>query len=143
MKKTPEFIRQSETLFPDWFPFNDSLVQIYGTNGMMLLGRHGGGWQLFDADGQKIAQDKQPHLKVQQAHIGNFIECIRSRKRPNADIEVNLVTTVMCHLANISYRVGNRKLEFNADTGTFVNDQEADRYLKRVYREPWVVPEKV
>jgi predicted dehydrogenase len=143
MKKTPEFIRQSETLFPDWFPFNGTLVQIYGTEGMMLLGRHGGGWQLFDAHGQKIAEDKQPHLKVQKAHIGNFIECIRSRQRPNADIEVNLVTTVMCHLANISYRVGNRRLEFDANTGTFVNDQAADRYLKSSYREPWVVPEAV
>jgi predicted dehydrogenase len=143
MKKTPESIRQSEVLFPQWFPFNDSVIQIYGTNAMMLLGRHGGGWQLFDLDGQKVGRDKQTHQKMQEAHVGNFVECARSRNRPNADIEIGFISTAMCHLANISYRVGNRKLEFNADTGTFVNDREADRYLKRSYREPWVVPEKV
>jgi hypothetical protein len=143
MKKTPEFIRQNESLFPDWFPFNDSVVQIYGTKGMMLLGRHGGGWQLFDADGHKVAQDKQTHQKMQEAHVENFVECIRSRKQPNADIEVGFVSTAICHLANISYRVGNRKLEFDAKTATFVNDKEADLYLRRSYREPWAVPEHV
>jgi predicted dehydrogenase len=143
MKKTPESIRQSEVLFPEWFPFNDSVIQIYGAKGMMLLGRQGGGWQLFDVDGKKIAQDKQTHQKMQEAHVGNFVECIRSRNRPNADIEVGFVSTAICHLANISYRLGNRKLEFDAKTGTFVNDQEADRYLKRSYREPWAVPEQV
>jgi predicted dehydrogenase len=143
MKKTPEFIRQNHSLYSDWFPFNDSVVQIYGTKGMMLLGRHGGGWQLFDADGQKVAQDKQTHLRMQEAHVENFVECIRSRKRPNADIEIGVVSSAICHLANISYRVGNRKLDFDANSGTFKNDQEADRYLSRAYREPWVVPEKV
>jgi predicted dehydrogenase len=143
MKKTPEFIRENESLYPDWFPFNGTLVQLCGTKGMMLLGRHGGGWQLFDKDGQKIAQDKQTHIKMQEAHVENYVECIRSRKRPNADIEIGFVSSAICHLANISYRVGNRKLEFDASTGTFINDPEANRYLKRVYRDPWVVPEKV
>ena len=36
-----------------------------------------------------------------------------------------------------------RKLEFDASTETFVNDPEANHLLKRVYRDPWVVPEKV
>jgi predicted dehydrogenase len=143
MKKTPEPIRQSDAAFPEWFPFNDSVVQIYGTNGMMLLGRHGGGWQLYDLDGNKVAQDKQTHQKMQEAHVGNFVECVRSRNQPNADIEVGFVSTAICHLANISYRVGNRKLEFDASACAFVNDAEADRYLKRSYREPWTVPDKV
>ena len=49
----------------------------------------------------------------------------------------------LCHLANISYRVGNRKLAFNGGSETFVDDAEADKYLKANYRKPWVVPEKV
>ena len=143
MKKTPESIRQSEVLFPEWFPFNDSVLQIYGTNGLMLLGRHGGGWQLYDRDGREITRDKQTHQAMQEAHVGNFVECVRSRKRPNADIEEGYISSAICHLANISYRVGNRKLEFDPGTGTFVNDREAERYLKRTYRKPWVVPEQV
>jgi hypothetical protein len=50
---------------------------------------------------------------------------------------------LLCHLANISYRVGNRKLKFNSATESFVNDTEADKYLKANYRKSWVIPDKV
>ena len=80
---------------------------------------------------------------MQMAHVENFVNCIRSREQPNADIEEGHVSALLCHLANISYRVGNRRLEFHAAAGTFVNDKEADRYLKRSYRKPWVIPENV
>jgi hypothetical protein len=118
-------------------------VEIFGTQGMMILGRHGAGWQLFDQNGQKIEQEKQTHGKMQAGHIGNYIECIRTRKQPNADIEHGHVSASCGHMANISYRLGNRKLNFDAATETFVNDEEANRYLKRTYREPWVIPDHV
>jgi predicted dehydrogenase len=142
MKKTPESIRESRTQYAHFFPFNGERIEIYGTNAMMLLGRHGGGWQLFDAHGEKIAEQKEPHIEFQKAHIANFIECIHTRQRPNADIAVNVPSTRMCEMANVSYRVGDRRLEFDPNTGTF-NDQEANQYLKPSYRKPWVVPEKV
>ncbi len=50
---------------------------------------------------------------------------------------------LLCHLANISYRVGNRKLKFDGATEKFIADNEASKYLKANYRKPWVVPEKV
>ena len=50
---------------------------------------------------------------------------------------------LLCHLANISYRLGNRKLKSDGETETFVNDAEGNKYLKAGYRQPWVVPEKV
>jgi predicted dehydrogenase len=143
MQKTPESIRQSDTLYAEWYPFDGTKVEIYGINGLMLLERQGGGWQAFDRDGQKVAQDKQTHAKMQAAHAENFVNCIRSRQRPNADIEEGHISAAICHIANISYRLGNRKLEFDSNTGTFVNDPEADRQLKRSYRSPWVVPERV
>jgi len=49
----------------------------------------------------------------------------------------------LCHLANISYRVGNRKLKFDGATEKFVNDAEADKYLNGDYRKPWIVPDEV
>jgi predicted dehydrogenase len=143
MLKTPEAIRQSETAYPDFYPFNGMKVEIFGTQGMMILGRHGAGWQLFDQNGQKIEQEKQTHGKMQAAHIGNYIECIRTRKQPNADIEHGHISASCGHIANISYRLENRRLNFDAATETFVNDEEANRYLKRTYREPWVIPEQV
>ncbi len=143
MVKTPESVRQSETAYPDWYPFNGMKVEIFGTKGMMILGRHGAGWQLFDQNGQKIGQDKQTHAKIQAAHIGNYVECIRSRKRSNADIEDGHISASLGHMANISYRLGNRKLNYDAATETFGNDREANHYLKRTYREPWVIREQV
>jgi len=76
-------------------------------------------------------------------HFEDFISCIRTRKKPKADIEEAHLSMLLCHLANISYRVGNRKLKFNGATESFVNDTEANKYLKANYRKPWVVPEKV
>ena len=143
MVKTPDAIRQSEVKYPDWYPFNGMKVEIFGTKGMMILGRHGGGYQLFDRDGQKIEQEKQPFAKIQALHFGNFVDCIRTRKRPNADIEEGHISASLGHMANISFRVGNRHLKFDATQECFINDDEADRLLKRSYREPWVIHDQV
>jgi predicted dehydrogenase len=142
MKKTPQHIRDGD-LLPEWYPFNATRIEVYGSKGMMLVGRHGGGWQIYEADGQKGPFEYGHHTKMQMAHVEDFVNCIRSRKQPNADIEEGHISAALCHLANISYRVGNRKLVFDAATETFVNDKEADRYLKRTYRKPWVISENV
>jgi predicted dehydrogenase len=77
-------------------------------------------------------------------HFLNFIEAVRSRKREtlNAEIEEGAASTVLVHLANISYRVG-RTLHFDSKTMTCVGDAEANKLLTRAYRKPFVVPEKV
>jgi len=49
----------------------------------------------------------------------------------------------LCHMGNISCRVGNRKLEFDAVAGNFANDSEANRLLRRTYRAPLVIPDKI
>jgi hypothetical protein len=73
--------------FPDWYPFNATRIEIYGSEGFMLLGRHGGGWQAFDAKGRMVKADKITHLESQQAHIGDFLNCVRTRESPKCDIE--------------------------------------------------------
>jgi len=77
-------------------------------------------------------------------HFVNFIECVRSRKwqNLNADILEGHLSATICHLAEISYRMG-RRLTFNSHAEKFVQDPEADSYLSRDYRHPYVVPEKV
>ena len=143
MAKLPDDVRESMTKFPDWYPFSGTRIEIYGSDGMMILGRDGGGWQQFDRQGRKLASDKQTFSAMQAAHIDNFISCIRSRKRPAADVEEGHVSAALCHMANISYRVGDRKLEFDSANETFGGDNEANHYLRRTYREPWVIPENV
>jgi predicted dehydrogenase len=139
MKKTVQEIRISDQ-WPDW-PFNATKVEVLGTDGFMWLGRHGGGWKSFGKNGEEgpyeYGRDPFPH------HLENFLTCVRSRKKTNADIEIGHLSTLLCHLGNISYRVGNRKLMFDGATESFVGDEEANRLLKREYRPPYVVPENV
>jgi predicted dehydrogenase len=143
MIKVPSNVRESTTQFPDWYPFIGTRIEIYGSDGMMILGRQGGGWQLFDREGRQIASDKQTFAAMQAAHVGNFITCIHDRKHANADVEEGHISAALCHMANISYRLGDRKLVFDSEKEAFVADTEANQYLKRTYRKPWVVPENV
>ena len=139
MKKIPQQIRDSDE-FPNW-PFCATKVEVYGTDGIMLLGRHGGGWQIFNADSQpaELEYGRDPTDR----HIVNFLECVRSGERPNADIEEGHLSTALCHLANISLRVGSRKLEYDAERERFRNDDEANGLVKRTYREAWTIPDEV
>ena len=74
----------------------------------------------------------------------NLVDCVRSGRKEDLDnpmIEGHLSAS-LCHLGVVSYRTG-RELIFNPETELFVNDKGADRLLTRVYREPYLLPEKV
>jgi hypothetical protein len=77
-------------------------------------------------------------------HMKNFTDAVRSRdwKSLHAEIEETHLSTALCHLGNISYRLG-RELRFDTARNRFVNDSEADKLLTREYRKPYVVPERV
>ena len=140
MKKIAQHIRDGD-LFPDW-QFCATKIEILGTHACMYLGRHGGGWQVFDSDNKLVEQAYgRPGDKP---HIENFLQCVRTGQRPNADVEHGHQSVLLCHLANIAWRMGNSKLAFDAATETFPAAPEANRFLKRArYREPWVMPDKV
>jgi predicted dehydrogenase len=80
----------------------------------------------------------------EESHFQNFINCVRSRRREDLNCEVleGHMSTALCHLANIAFRTG-RKLTFDPATETFPGDAEANQYLTRKYRAPYVLPEKV
>jgi predicted dehydrogenase len=138
MKKTPIPMRDLDDL-PNW-PFSGTRIEIYGTKEKLFLSRHGGGWQAFGIDGTPVRT--QPGRFPNHEHIENFLDCIRSREKPVADIEEGHLSTLLCHYGNIAYRLG-RKLLIDAKTQGFVNDPQANGLVKRSYREPWIVPEVV
>ena len=70
-------------------------------------------------------------------HERNFIECVKSRKRPNAEIEGGHYATLCCHLANLSLRLGGRTLQWDAEKEDFIGDREASAMLVRPYSPPW------
>jgi predicted dehydrogenase len=81
---------------------------------------------------------KEPGSSAEQLdlHVRNFLDCIKSRQRPIADVEDGHRTTTTCHLANISLRVG-RKLRWDPEKEEILGDREASTYLERPYRKPW------
>jgi predicted dehydrogenase len=131
MYKTPQEVRYSEK-FPEWRN-NSTRIEIYGTNGLMFLGRHGGGWQVFGKNWELL--DQATGYFPDDAHHRNFIESIRSRKTPNASIEQGVLSANMINLANLSYRSGKKTLKIDSATGTIVENDEAAKLDKRSYRE--------
>jgi hypothetical protein len=79
---------------------------------------------------------KAPASDLNGAHVRNFLDCVKSRKRPNADIEQGHLTAVMCHLGNISTRVG-RTLRWDAAQEQIIGDSDANKWIDRPYRAPW------
>lgn len=77
-------------------------------------------------------------------HYANYINAIRNGdpRTFNKSIEEGFYTCALVHLANISYRLG-RSLDFDPVKQKFINDDEANKMLRRQYRKPFVVPEKV
>jgi predicted dehydrogenase len=140
MKKIAGHIRDGD-LFPDW-QFCATKIEILGTKAFMYLGRHGGGCQVFDRDNKLIEQMYGRQGDV--PHIDNFIQCVRTGARPNADVEHGHQSVLLCHLANIAWRCGNQKLHFDAKRESFPDSPEANRFLRRAsYRAPWIIPEAV
>jgi predicted dehydrogenase len=137
-QKTPGPLRDRDAL-PNW-PFNGTRIEVFGTRQWMMLGRHSDGWEVFDGDFHSVAHGFG--RQANELHFANFVDCIRSRKQPNADIEKAHLSTLLCHYGNIAYRVG-RTLAIDHQTEGFVDDAEANALVKRTYREPWVVPENV
>ena len=113
-------------------------VIVYGENGYIVIGNSD--WKAFDPKNNVLAKGSSDNSGV--SHIQNFIDCVKSRKKPNADLEtVGHISSVLCHAGNVSWRVG-RKLVLDPATEMFVGDDEANRFRTRPeYRKPWVLPE--
>jgi len=138
MRKFPGEVRYGKS-WPHW-PTSATRIEIYGTKGLMLLGQHGCGWQVIVEDGKVVEQDKG--YFPDKWHQPNFLECVRSRKTPNADIEQGHRSACLVHLANLSYRVGNKQLLFD-DVREETNNEQANHLLKPAYRKHYRVPEQV
>ena len=85
-----------------------------------------------------------PSASVSGDHFANFIDCVRSRKAEDihSPIEEAHISTTLVHLANASYRLG-RVLRFDPVKEQVINDDEANRMLRGIYRPPFVVPDDV
>lgn len=72
-------------------------------------------------------------------HIANWLECIKTRETPVADVEIGHRSISVCHLVNITRELG-RKLQWNPETEQFENDEEANKLLDRPRRKGYELP---
>lgn len=72
-------------------------------------------------------------------HMQNWLDCIRSRKPPVADVEVGHRSVTVCHLANIVRTLG-RKLKWNPESESFDDDADANKFLIRERRIGFELP---
>ena len=75
-------------------------------------------------------------------HMQNWLDCIKSREKPVADVEIGHRSATVCHLGNIARELG-RKLHWDPVQEQFVDDPDANQYLDRPRRKPYELPEQV
>jgi predicted dehydrogenase len=111
----------------------DFMAAFYGTEGSLLLGNDK--WEVTDAKGQPGPSMKSTGM----LHEKNFLDCVKSRQRPNSDVEIGRLSTTLCHLGNISYKLG-RDVKFDPKTETFPGDAQATALLTKSYRKEYPLP---
>ena len=125
-----------------WSPYvqqgHENGNAFYGTEGCMILGKKTG-WQLYGRNNKLIKEEKGTFSVAD--HTADFLDAIRTGKRPNADIEIGHLSATLAHLANILARTGRQGLAFDPGHERILDDAEADALVTRTYREGhWAVP---
>lgn len=86
-------------------------------------------------------KDLERHVaSAVRGHMRDFLHAIGTRGKPVADIEQGYISTTSCILANLSMKLG-RSLTWDAEKQRIAGDDEANKLLRRPYREPWVHPQ--
>ncbi len=109
-----------------------------GTKGTLRIDR-----EHLSSDPASIVEDplnaKGVHLEKSPGHHRNWLDCIRSRKRPLADVEIGARSVAITILGNLAYW-NHRPLRWDPAKWEFVDDPEANRWLDRERRDPWQLP---
>jgi hypothetical protein len=113
----------------------ESPVRFEGTEGWIFVSRSSFISQPVSIVQSRIRPD-EIRLYRSNDHHQNFLDCIRLRTKPVADVETGHRSATVCHLGGISVRLG-RKLRWAPAEEHFINDAEADKMLARPMRSPW------
>lgn len=114
-------------------------VHFYGDAGWIFVSR-----SKIEASDPRLLSDPLPggavRLYNSNNHAANWVECLRQRKDPICTAEVGHRSVTVCHLGNISLRMGGRRLAWDPQSERFVDDEEANKMLSRPLRAPWKLP---
>jgi predicted dehydrogenase len=84
----------------------------------------------------KIGPNEIHLYRARTGHMGNFLECVRTRREPSAPVETGHRSATVCHIGNIAMELG-RRLRWDPAREEFPGDDEANRLTWRPYRSPW------
>jgi len=118
-------------------------IELRGTKGAIYL--DDGGYEIVPEKGGQF-QDEAPRMEAAQIksaegdltvqNIRNFLDCIKSRETPNADVEIGHRSTTFSHLGNIALEAGTR-IDWDAKAERITNNEKANDLLHYEYRAPW------
>lgn len=106
-----------------------------GSDGVLYVGRDGL-WTKPESIAKEPIGPGDIRLYKSNDHHGNWLDCIRSRRRCLADVEIGARSATICHLGNIAYEL-RQKLKWNPVEECFIGNEEANRLLSRPMRSPW------
>lgn len=121
--------------------------EFHGEEGILVVDR--GGWEVHPettADGEPrrykmIPVPRQPASRDYHfAHVQNFVDCVKSREKPVADVALHHKSVNACHLANIAARL-RTQIQWDAESETASGHPDVNKYVNREYRAPWKLPE--
>jgi predicted dehydrogenase len=115
----------------------------YGTEGTFHMGWLDG-WTFYPSDKRKPVVHEDAKLnKPDEQNIrelwANFLDCIKTGKRPVCDIEIGHRSTNMALLGMLSLKLG-RSVQWDGEKEVIIGDEEANKLLSRPYRKPWEYP---
>lgn len=87
---------------------------------------------------KEFGKDIKTHLYVSENHIADFLECVKSRKKPNTSEQIGARSAICCHLMNQSY-YHHATLNWDPAKFEFKNGKGDPKWLTREYRTPWTV----
>ena len=112
-------------------------VTFIGTEGRIFVDRG-----RFEADPESIGEaplgEGAIRVYASANHQRDWLDCIRTRKRPICDVEVGCRSVTVCHLGNLAYW-NHRRLKWDPKKEKFIGDKEANTWLDRPNRAPWKV----
>ena len=119
-------------------------VAFIGEYGTLVVDRNG--WEVMAETKSTSAKSGFEDVPIQKGtgkgldlHVANFIDCIKTRNKPNCDIETGAQIARFSQMGNIALRLG-RKIVWDAEKLEFMNDPEANAMTKAQYRAPWTLP---
>jgi predicted dehydrogenase len=142
-------------IIPPDNPRAEKGVRYLYANGALVVHDEGGGVQFIGTDGEitvnrgKIIwqgrwlkeplDEKSVRLYKSPGHQRDWLNCVRSRKKPICDVEIGARSVTVCHLGNLAYW-NHKKLRWDPKKWQFVGDAGDNRWLDRDRRSPWTLP---